>query len=196
MQKKAIVLIILLSWLILSSDVFGKSPAQGLVSDKGVTVLEDKSYFNALLNHIDNAQHEVIVSMYIFKTSGKKSNYADRIKDALIKAAQRGADVHVLLEQEDKSGSSLNADNEKTARELVKHGVKVYFDSPSKRTHVKAVVIDKKYTFIGSHNLTSSALQYNNEISLMVESEDVARETARYVEGIIGRGKKKTAKKY
>ena len=184
-----IILIILVSGFVTSSDVYGKSRRHENLkpySDKGITVLEDKRYFDVLLNHIDNAQHEIIISMYVFKTTGKRTNYADRIKYALIKAARRGADVQVLLEQEGVRGSSLNADNEQTAMELTKGGVKVYFDSPSKRTHVKAIVIDKLYSFIGSHNLTASALQYNNELSVMVESEEVARETVRYIGEIVG----------
>lgn len=159
-------------------------------SFKGVTILEDRGYFEALLSRIDKAKDEIIVSMYVFKTSGKSSNYADRIKASLIKASQRGVDVRVLLEMENEKGSSLNAGNEQTARDLDRGGVKVFFDSPKQRTHVKAVVIDGRYTFIGSHNLTSSALQYNNELSLMVESEEVAEETVRYILGIIAGGKK------
>lgn len=173
------------------SDASAKSRRHETIqpSFKGVTVLEDKAYFDALLNHINNSKAEIIVSMYVFKTSGKSSNYADRIKSALIKASQRGVDVRVLLELEDERGSSLNAGNEQTARDLDRGGVKVFFDSPKQRTHVKAVVIDGRFTFIGSHNLTSSALQYNNELSLMIESEDVAGETVRYIEGIMGKKK-------
>lgn len=192
MQKKALILlIIVLSWFIAFSDASGKSRRHeaSQPSFKGVTVLEDRNYFDVLLNHINNSKDEIIVSMYVFKTSGKSSNYADRIKVALIKASQRGVDVRVLLELEDERGSSLNAGNEQTARDLDRGGVKVFFDSPKQRTHVKAVVIDRIFTFIGSHNLTSSALQYNNELSLMIESEDVAGETGKYIERIIGKKK-------
>lgn len=184
MQKKALILLI----IVLSGFIAFSEASQP--SFKGTTVLEDKEYFDALLSHIDNSKDEIIVSMYVFKTSGKSSNYADRIKSALIKASKRGVDVRVLLELEDERGSSLNAGNEQTARDLDRGGVKVFFDSPKQRTHVKAVVIDGRYTFIGSHNLTSSALQYNNELSLMVDSEEVAGETVRYIEKIIGTGKR------
>lgn len=191
--KTLIVLIIFLSGFIAFSDASAKSRRHEVSqpSLKGITVLEDKEYFDELLSHINNSKDEIIVSMYVFKTSGKSSNYADRIKVALIKASQRGVDVRVLLELEDERGSSLNAGNEQTARDLDRGGVKVFFDSPKQRTHVKAVVIDGRYTFIGSHNLTTSALKYNNELSLMVESEEVAEETVRYIEGIIAGSKKK-----
>ena len=193
MHKKALILLIFfLIGFITFSDASAKSRWHETPqpSFKGVTILEDRGYFDALLDHIDKAKDEIVVSMYVFKTSGKKSNYADRIKIAMIKAAQRGVDVRVLLELEDDRGSSLNAGNEQTARELDRGGGKGFFDSPSQRTHVKAVVIDGRYTFIGSHNLTSSALQYNNELSLMIESEDVGRETVKYIDGIIARSKK------
>lgn len=150
-----------------------------------ITVLEDGKYFKALLNRINSAKRDVLISMYIFKTTGKRTNAADRIKDALIKAARRGVDVKVLLEREDAVGSSINSENKATAAGLARGGVKVYFDSPRKRTHVKAVVIDGRYTFIGSHNLTASALQHNRELSLLIDSEEVARETARYIEEMI-----------
>ena len=123
--------------------------------------------------------------MYVFKTTGGRTNPASIIKDALIKAAQRGVAIKVLLERESGPESTINSENEYTARRLAKGGVTVYFDSPRERTHAKAIVIDSRYTFIGSHNLTSSALQHNREISLLIDSEDVAKETARYIEEMI-----------
>lgn len=119
--------------------------------------------------------------MYVFTTSGRKTNTANRIKDTLIRAAKRGLLVRVLLEREDGEESSLNQENEYTGKELSEGGVKVYFDSPHRRTHVKAIVIDNRYTFIGSHNLTASALGYNREISLMVDSPKLAESVREYI---------------
>lgn len=165
---------------------------QGKVrDDHKITILEDRRYFDVLLNKINTAKKDILISMYIFKTTGRKESTANKIKEALIKAAKRGVHVKVLLELEGGRSSTLNKENRHTADGLTKGGVKVYFDSPRQRTHVKAVVIDNRYTFIGSHNLTTSALGYNNELSLMMDSAEVARETARYVEEIIGKGEKK-----
>lgn len=152
-----------------------------------VIILEDKTYFNALLDKVNRAKSSILISMYIFKTTGRKENTANKIKESLIQAAKRGVNVKVLLELEDRRSSSLNKENRHTADKLAKGGVKTYFDSPRQRTHVKAVVIDSRYTFIGSHNLTSSALGYNNELSLMIDSADVAGETTRYIEEIIAK---------
>jgi len=152
-----------------------------------VIILEDKAYFDALLDKINGAKSNILISMYIFKTTSKENSSANKIKEALIKAVKRGVHVKVLLELESGRSSSLNKENRHTADGLTKGGVKVSFDSPGKRTHAKAVVIDSRYTFIGSHNLTSSALGYNNELSLMIDSADVAGETTRYIEEIIAK---------
>ncbi|MDZ4384770.1 MAG: phospholipase D-like domain-containing protein, partial [Nitrospirota bacterium] len=161
--------------------------AQGsvLLEKREVSLLENKAYFDALLARINGAQSGILISMYIFKTTSKANSSANKIKEALIKAARRGVHVKVLLEIEGGQSSSLNKENRYTADGLTKGGVKVYFDSPGRRTHTKAIVIDGRYTFIGSHNLTTGALHYNNELSLMIDSVEVARETARYIEEII-----------
>ena len=157
------------------------------VMEDRVIILEDKAYFDALLDKVNGAKSNILISMYIFKTTSKESSSANQIKKALVKAAKRGVHVKVLLELEGGRSSSLNKENRYTADGLMKGGVKVYFDSPGRRTHTKAIVIDGRYTFIGSHNLTTGALHYNNELSLMMDSAEVARETARYIEEIIGR---------
>lgn len=180
---------ILLALSFLFPSLVLSEPAKNIqlrAMESRVSLLEDKAYFDALLNRVNGAKSNILISMYIFKTTGRKENPANKIKEALNKAAKRGVNVEVLLEVEDKQSSSLNKENRHTADGLTKGGVKVYFDSPRQRTHVKAVVIDGRYTFIGSHNLTTGALHYNNELSLMMDSVEVARETARYIEEIIG----------
>ena len=186
-NRKFVILLVL--FLFLPSLVLGEPPKNVLLraTESRVIILEDKAYFNALLDKVNGAKSNILISMYIFKTTGRKENTANKIKEALIQAAKRGVHVKVLLELEDRRSSSLNKENRHTADGLTKGGVKGSFDSPGKRTHAKAVVIDSRYTFIGSHNLTSSALGYNNELSLMIDSADVAGETTRYIEEIIAK---------
>ena len=157
----------------------------GSTEVKEIFVLEDNRYIDSLLDKINKSQSSILVSMYIFKTTGKKTSASNKVKDSLIKAAKRGIKVKVILEVEGGRSSTLNQENSITADKLEKGGAKVYFDSPRRRTHVKAIVIDDRYTFIGSHNLTASALQYNKELSLMIDSVEVAKKTAGYIEDMI-----------
>jgi phosphatidylserine/phosphatidylglycerophosphate/cardiolipin synthase-like enzyme len=73
------------------------------------------------------------------------------------------------------------------------HGIAVIFDSPRRRTHTKALVIDRTVVFIGSHNFTRSALQNNHELSVLIISKEVGEETARYIEGLWDESEKKGA---
>ena len=91
----------------------------------------------------------------------------------------------VLLEQSRDPGDGTSRDNRETVGRLRKMGVTVYLDAPETTTHTKLAVIDGRYTFIGSHNLTQSALKYNNEISVEVESREVAAEALDYLKSLL-----------
>src|SRR3972149_11243461 len=129
----------------------GATQGSVLLEKKEVSLLEDKAYYDALLAKVNGAKSNVLISMYLFTTTGRKENSANKIKEALVKAAKRGVHVKVLLELEGGQSSSLNKENRHTADGLTKGGGERYFDLPRQRTHVKAVVIDSRYTFIGSH---------------------------------------------
>lgn len=145
-----------------------------------VTLLKNRDYYTALTRAIDKAENEIIMAVFIFKTAGQKESYPDVVAEKLAGAARRGVRVAVILERSKEADSDLDADNNKTAQLLKDKGIKVCFDSPQKTTHTKLVVIDRRLTFAGSHNLTQSALKYNNEVSVIIASETVAAEAHRY----------------
>ena len=90
----------------------------------------------------------------------------------------------VVLEQDDRPASTVSRANRDAAERLKKAGVEIRFDAPKKTTHVKIAVIDRRYCFIGSHNLTASALKYNNELSVLVDSPALADRTLDYIRGL------------
>jgi len=149
-----------------------------------VTLLMDKDYFPSLSKKIQEARKEIVIAIYLFKTNGFPASYTDIILDNLAKAQQRGVLVTVVLEKDDRTDSFVNDENAATAQRLKKAGVTVYFDNPGKMTHSKLAVIDKRFTFIGSHNLTQSALKYNNEFSVLIDSTDIALKTISYINSL------------
>lgn len=153
--------------------------------NSSITVLVDRYYLPALKDAIDKAKKEITLSFFHFKTKGSKDSYPDVIMMSLITASKRGVKVLVLLEQGRDPAEGNTQENMQTMERLRKMGVIVYLDSPSTTTHTKMAVMDGKYTFIGSHNLTQSALKYNNEISVMIESPQVAAEALDYIESLI-----------
>ena len=46
------------------------------------------------------------------------------------------------------------------------------------------VVIDGRYLLIGSHNLTQSALKFNHEASVWIDSVPLAEEALQYMKSI------------
>lgn len=159
----------------------GPPPETALPS---IRVLTDGEYYPALVEALDRAKSEIVLSMFLFKTNGFDGNLPDGILSRLSAAAKRGVPVFVLLERDEDSRSQVNKANEDTAKRLRKAGIVPVFDSAGKTMHAKIAVIDRRSVFLGSHNFTQSALKYNHEVSLLVDSPVVAEELLRYTRSI------------
>jgi phosphatidylserine/phosphatidylglycerophosphate/cardiolipin synthase-like enzyme len=171
----------------LSSAIAGEK-RNAILSDQSgcpAILLTNEDYFPALLKAIDEAQSEIFMSIFSFKAGMHKNSYPDRILGHLAKAVKRGVNVKVILETTGRLDDELNAQNRQTGKLLEEKGVKVYFDSLRTTTHTKLVVIDERLIILGSHNLTQSALKYNNEISIMLSRPDLAKRARDYMLTII-----------
>ncbi|RTZ94041.1 MAG: phospholipase [Deltaproteobacteria bacterium] len=141
-----------------------------------IHLLTGSEYFYALRDAIDGAKHSIFLAIYLFKTDNHPTNRATGILNALLKAAKRGVETTVIMERSDDPESFINVENEKTGRRLLRAGARVYWDRPDRKLHIKAVVIDHHLIFLGSHNLTHSAMKYNQEMSLMLNDDRIASE--------------------
>ena len=148
-----------------------------------IKVLPDSIYYDTLLNFILYAEDRINITLFVFKTTSSPKNKPSLLIKALADARRRKVDVTVLLEHSSYD-EGLNEENERTAKLLRKQGIKVRFDSPKATTHSKLVIIDNRFCFVGSHNFTHSALAYNNELSLLVDSKLLAQELQRYIKAI------------
>lgn len=146
-----------------------------------ITLLRNQEYPAALLDGIRTARSSIVFSFYLFKMTDSRNNLPRKVVDELIAARRRGVDVTVYLEK--KRGSDpLMAENRRTAEALHRGGVTVFFDSPGVTTHAKVAVIDRRFVFLGSHNLTDSALRHNNELSVLIDSPELAAEVLSYLD--------------
>ncbi|HEX9024655.1 MAG TPA: phospholipase D-like domain-containing protein [Geobacteraceae bacterium] len=146
------------------------------------TLLRNQEYADALLGRIAKARTSIVCSFYLFKITESRKNQPRRISSALIDAKKRGVAVTVILERGKSSRDRLYTDNRNTADILSRGGVSVYFAAPGVTTHNKIVVIDDRYIFLGSHNLTQGALKYNNELSVLIDSPEMAIEVKSYLD--------------
>jgi phosphatidylserine/phosphatidylglycerophosphate/cardiolipin synthase-like enzyme len=148
-----------------------------------VTWLANEAYFDALITHLTQAKHEIVVSMFLFAPGDHQNNRATQVKEALIDATKRGVQVRLFLEVSDGEDFSTEA-NRAVAEELSRQGITVQFDSPTRTTHTKLVIIDQHYVLLGSHNFTHSALRHNNEASVLIESPQLAQQALAYLQRI------------
>lgn len=181
----------LLIGIIFSSPLFAaqKRVASSCYAGCSVVLLKNQEYFSALTAAIDEAKSEIIMSFFLFKAGIHKNSLPDKVLSRLVRAARRGVKVTVILEKSSGNDRNLDAENNRTKQFLEEKGIKVYFDSPQKTTHTKLIVIDQRLVLLGSHNLTQSALKYNNEISLLIDRPDLAREARTYMLEIIREAK-------
>lgn len=146
-------------------------------------LLPNREYGEAFLQGIADARKSILCTFYLFKISGSGGNEPGRIAEELVRARRRGVDVTVILERDrGRKGDDLTTENRRTAAFLSRGGVRVFFDSPTVVTHVKAAVIDGRYIYLGSHNLSQGALRRNNELSVLIDSPEMAAEVTAYME--------------
>lgn len=162
------------------------TPGKIETSKRNLSVLKNEDYFPALLSKIRGAEKSIDLAMFVFKTTDSAKNRPSMVVSELQAAADRGIKIRVFLE---KSGydNKLNATNQQTAEQLRKHGIEITFDSAKTTTHTKLIIIDRRYSLVGSHNFTHAALKYNNELSLLIDDQELADRLTNYMESIIDR---------
>jgi phosphatidylserine/phosphatidylglycerophosphate/cardiolipin synthase-like enzyme len=157
-------------------------------ADKGhqgkVSLLQDHKYYDALISGIRKAKKDITGCFFLFKVSEKNDGLPLKIVDELIAAKKRGVSISIELEQDAGGRGTVYEQNRKAAVLMSDAGIKVRFDAPKTTTHVKAMVIDGRYVYLGSHNLTQSALKYNNELSVMIDSAELAEEVSAYLKSL------------
>jgi len=144
----------------------------------------DREYFPAVHSLLKKAKSSIYLIMhqirYYDEHPGSSANLL--CKD-LIAAAKRGVEVKVIIEQSDLEMFSDSSDKNRDAGyRLARGGVTVYFDPSETTTHCKLLIVDKRYTVIGSTNWSYYALDKNYESSILIESEKTANYFIKYFE--------------
>ncbi len=180
-----------LSFLLYSKYLFPPDPVRTLQTavpatspeQCGAVLLVNKDYYPFLKEHFRNARHKIVGTVFLLKTGNYRDNEpADLIRE-LIAARKRNVDVELVLDLSAADHSSNEA-NINASRILQEAGVSVRFDSADVATHSKSFVIDDRYCFVGSHNLTHSAMALNEELSIYVDSPEMAKKITEFIQQI------------
>ncbi len=145
-----------------------------------VKIITNRDYFPAVIELFENAELSIYVFMFtarIYLEYPEDVNW--ELLHGLIAARKRGVDVKVILD-----ASSWNKDNtlknKHMADSLKAGGVKVYYDPLDVTSHPKLLIIDHRYTVVGSTNWSYYAMEKNNEASVIIDSEAVAGGMEKY----------------
>jgi HKD family nuclease len=142
-------------------------------------VLFGQDYQQSLHKHLSQADSSITMAMYFICSNFEDDNNPiNQLLDDLVKAQKRGVDVKVVLE-----GSKL-ALSRQAYQFLKENGVDVYFDTAAHVLHIKSIVIDNRYVFIGSANWSRSAIERNYEATYFTESLKEANELTNYINSI------------
>jgi len=192
-MKKAIVSFALLA-VVFSMGFYANSyffkpqwhcPACSFDESERIVPLINEQYADITLGEISKAQSKVYVLMYEMKFY-ETNNSVRQLEDLLIKKHNDGLDVKIIIDQSVWQGkeTSLSKENKKTADYLEQNGVDVRLDSSKITTHDKLLIIDDRVTIIGSHNWGFSALERNNEASILIENKEIAKYYLNYFENL------------
>ena len=156
-----------------------------ILFSQNIKLLINKDYLWYLTKYLNNAKHEIIISSFMWCCDPRKySSFPCKLIDKIVDAVKRGVNVTIVLEKDYRSDNHCNTVTAEYFKYLLGRGrknFKIFFDSPLVRSHQKIVLIDGKYCFIGSHNLTQSALKYNNEVSVFIESREIYDKLKRFI---------------
>ena len=145
-----------------------------------VQIITNRDYFPAVYKLFNDAEESIYISMF---TARIYPDYPDdvnwKLLDAVIEAKVRGVDVKVILD-----ASSWNRDNtmknKQMADALKERGIEVFYDPLDVTSHSKLLIVDHRFTVIGSTNWSYYALEKNNEASVIIDSKPVAEEFEKY----------------
>jgi len=157
-----------------------------------VTNISGAKYFPAAKEALSKAKESIRLVMFTIELSPVKENSkTNQLINELVKAKDRGVEVEVILDQnvdfvERRYSSDFESEIKSTNayKRLKDAGIKVYYDEPDRYLHAKAIVIDKKTVILGSTNWTESAFDRNIEVSVLIESRDLAKEILDYFKTI------------
>jgi len=122
---------------------------------------QDKGIQNAILPLIKSAEKYVYIPTFVLTEKN--------IVQALIEAHRRGVEVKIIMDA--LNGSIRHSKH----NELRAAGIPVKTENFAGKMHSKSIIIDDKYTIIGSMNFSNSGENKNDENFILIEDSDITR---------------------
>ena len=143
-----------------------KGGSAGSGSQQLLVLPDDGS--DPVLDLFNSAEHSIRFKIYLLTYR--------QARNALIRAANRGVKVQVLIDKEPIGGGESN---EESYRLLKESGVDVkWAPGAFKNTHEKSLVVDDRLALIATFNFTYSSFTKNREYAILSTEPDVVADVA------------------
>jgi phosphatidylserine/phosphatidylglycerophosphate/cardiolipin synthase-like enzyme len=156
-----------------------------------VQLVTDTQYFETAQKMIREAKTTIHVMMF---EMGYYDDHPNTLSNLLVKelidAKKRGVKVEVILDVREGEDRATKR-NRHTGKILSEGRVEVIYDSLSKTTHAKLMIVDGKFTLVGSTNWTYYALTNNHEVAVLIRSKEMAKEMIDYFNRVKSTGSSK-----
>jgi phosphatidylserine/phosphatidylglycerophosphate/cardiolipin synthase-like enzyme len=140
-------------------------------------ILRD-NYFSTLRIALAEARSEVQVLAYVINFQLYKKHFPSScLVHSLIDCHAKGLAVNIVLDSSPTYSQNHRA-NFFTYRRLIEKGLRIRMQQSSHPQHQKLFVIDRRFAFAGSHNITDKSLQSNWELSFFFDDAQTVRDLA------------------
>lgn len=139
-------------------------------------LLWNHNYHKIISPLLQKAKKEILISAFKIECPKTAKDYALKtILSPLIQKKSPRPDIKILLHwSQNRPGPPR--ENICAARYLSSQGVQIKHFKTKRIIHAKIIIIDEKYLTIGSHNLSSTSLQHNLELSALIQYPDLIQE--------------------
>lgn len=127
---------------------------------------DSKIIKNVLFPLISNAEKSIYIPIFFLTHK--------RLPTLLIDAHERGVEVKVIV---DASSAGMHYSKHKILRMA---GIPVKVENKGGKMHMKTVIIDDEWLFLGSMNLTSKGQYHNDENTLVINNPNLNQEYKKF----------------
>ena len=122
---------------------------------------QDKTLKNAIIPLIESAQRYIYIPTFLITDK--------KVTEALMQAKTRGVDIKIIID-------ALNASGKYSKHNVLRNaGIPVKTENYAGKMHSKSMIIDDRYTVIGSMNFSYSGENRNDENLVVIENSEISK---------------------
>ncbi len=150
-----------------------------------VETVNNQYYLPKIMELISGAETSIKIIMYNMTWYSKYPDSAsNKIINKLCQAAKRKIEITVILNQDRFKDGKIANENSEAGEILKKSGVNVLYDPVDQITHAKLIIVDDRIVVIGSFNWSYYSIEKNNEVAVVIDSKEIARQYVKYFTNI------------